>query len=135
MSYLIYTSFRSPTAPAVRWACTRRPVRTNCATYVERSLKDTRSGIPLPAAVIMEVVQGEGVVPAAVEFVRRTREVTRELGIPLVVDEVQTGCGRTGTWFAFEQYGIEPDVVVASMAMSGIGAPVAIVIYDSSLDV
>ncbi len=109
---------------------------TSCATYVERSLKDARSGTPLPGAVIMEVVPGEdGVVPATVEFVRRTREVTRELGIPLVVDEVPTGCGRTGTWFAFEQYGIEPDVIVASLAMGGIGAPVAIIIYDSSLDV
>ena len=42
----------------------------------------------------------------------------RELDIPLIVDEVQTGCGRTGTWFAFEQYGIEPDVIVASKALS-----------------
>ena len=63
------------------------------------------------------------------------RALTRELDIPLIVDEVQTGCGRTGTWFAFEQYGIEPDVIVASKALSGIGAPVAIIIYDEKLDV
>jgi diaminobutyrate-2-oxoglutarate transaminase len=109
---------------------------TSCATYLERSLKDSNGGVPLPAAVIMELVQGEGgVIPGTVEFVRRVREVTRELGIPLIVDEVQTGCGRTGTWFAFEQYGIEPDVIVASKALSGIGAPVAIIIYDEKLDV
>ena len=48
---------------------------------------------------------------------------------------MQTGCGRTGTWFAFEQYGIEPDVIVASKALSGIGQPVAIIIYDERLDV
>ena len=55
--------------------------------------------------------------------------------MPLVVDEVQTGCGRTGTWFAFEQYGIEPDVIVASKALSGIGQPVSIILYDERLDV
>ena len=109
---------------------------SSCATYLERSLKDSNGGVPLPAAVIMELIQGEGgVIPGTLEFVRRVRAVTRELGIPLIVDEVQTGCGRTGTWFAFEQYGIEPDVIVASKALSGIGTPVAVIIYDEKLDV
>ncbi|WP_331771889.1 diaminobutyrate--2-oxoglutarate transaminase family protein (plasmid) [Embleya sp. NBC_00888] len=108
---------------------------TNCADYLRRSLTDTHGGIPLPAAVILEPVQGEGgVIPATVDFVRRLRTITRELGIPLIVDEVQTGCGRTGTWFAFEQYDIEPDVIVASKALSGIGAPVALILYDEKLD-
>ncbi len=47
---------------------------------------------------------------------------------------MQTGCGRTGTWFAFEQYDIEPDVIVASKALSGIGQPIAIILYDERLD-
>ena len=80
-------------------------------------------------------MQGEGgVIPARREFAQRVRALARELDIPLIVDEVQTGCGRTGTWFAFEQYDIEPDVIVASKALSGIGAPVAIIIYDERLD-
>jgi len=109
---------------------------TNCIGFLERSLRDPNGGVPLPAAVIVEMVQGEGgVVPADLDFVRRLRELTRELDVPLVVDEVQTGCGRTGTWFAFEQYGIEPDVIVASKALSGIGQPVAIILYDERLDV
>jgi diaminobutyrate-2-oxoglutarate transaminase len=108
---------------------------TNCASYLVNSLNDLNGGVPLPAAVILELVQGEGgVVPATREFVRRIRDLTRELDIPLVVDEVQTGCGRTGTWFAFEQYDIEPDVVIASKALSGIGQPVAIILYDERLD-
>lgn len=108
---------------------------TNCADYLRRSLTDTHGGIPLPAAVILEPIQGEGgVIPATVDFVRRLRATTRELGIPLIVDEVQTGCGRTGTWFAFEQYDIEPDVIVACKALSGIGAPVALILYDEKLD-
>jgi diaminobutyrate-2-oxoglutarate transaminase len=109
---------------------------TNCATLIERSLRDPNGGITRPAAVLLELVQAEGgVVPADPEFVRRIRELTRELDIPLVVDEVQTGCGRTGTWFAFEQYGIEPDIVVASNALSGIGQPLALIMYDQRLDV
>ncbi|GAA5199601.1 diaminobutyrate--2-oxoglutarate transaminase [Arthrobacter gyeryongensis] len=108
---------------------------TNCVLFLEHSLKDPLGGIPLPAAVIMEMVQGEGgVVPATLEFARTVRRVTRELGIPLIIDEIQTGCGRTGTWFAFEQYGIEPDVIVASKALSGIGLPVALIIYNKDLD-
>jgi diaminobutyrate-2-oxoglutarate transaminase len=109
---------------------------TNCIGFLERSLRDPNGGVPLPAAVIVEMVQGEGgVVPADADFVRRLRGLTWELGIPLVVDEVQTGCGRTGTWYAFEQYGIEPDVIVASKALSGIGQPVAIILFDERLDV
>ncbi|WP_031077480.1 diaminobutyrate--2-oxoglutarate transaminase family protein [Streptomyces sp. NRRL WC-3742] len=122
--------------------CARCPVgltpdscATNCVGYLERALTDGNGGVPLPAAVVMEMVQGEGgIIPATVDFARRVRALTRELGIPLVVDEVQTGCGRTGTWFAFEEYGIEPDVVIASKALSGIGAPVALIIYDAELD-
>jgi diaminobutyrate-2-oxoglutarate transaminase len=114
---------------------TRDVCAVNCIGFLERSLCDPNAGVPLPAAVIVELVQGEGgVVPADVEFVRRLRVLTRELDVPLVVDEVQTGCGRTGTWFAFEQYDIEPDVIVASKALSGIGQPVAIILYDERLD-
>ncbi len=109
---------------------------TNCVALLERALRDPHGGIVRPAAVLVELVQGEGgVVPASVDFVRRLRTLTRELDVPLVVDEVQTGCGRTGTWFAFEQYGIEPDVIVASKALSGIGQPVSIILYDERLDV
>jgi diaminobutyrate-2-oxoglutarate transaminase len=109
---------------------------TNCVGFLERSLRDPNGGVALPAAVLLELVQGEGgVVPADREFVRRLRVLTRELDVPLIVDEVQTGCGRTGTWFAFEQFGIEPDVIVASKALSGIGQPVAIILYDERLDV
>ncbi|MFI1797944.1 aspartate aminotransferase family protein [Streptomyces sp. NPDC020379] len=123
-------------------SCARCPVglspdtcATNCVEYLERALGDANGGIPLPAAVLLELVQGEGgIVPARADFVRRVRKLTRELDIPLVVDEVQTGCGRTGSWFAFEQYDIEPDVIVASKALSGIGTPIAVIIYDAKLD-
>ncbi len=122
--------------------CTRCPLGlapstcdTNCATYVEHVLTDEKSGVPKPAAVLIELVQGEGGgIPANPEFVRSLREVTARLEIPLIVDEVQTGCGRTGTWFAFERFGIEPDIVVASKALSGIGLPVSMIVYDRAME-
>ena len=111
-------------------SCSRCPLaldpetcQTNCVSFLERALRDPNGGLELPAAVIMEMVQGEGgVIPARKEFVQRVRRLTRELDIPLVVDEVQTGCGRTGTWFAFEAYDIEPDVIIASKALGGHGS-------------
>ena len=108
---------------------------TNCATYLESVLNDPSGGIPKPAAVLLEPIQGEGGTIPASQFVRRLRDITRRLDIPLIVDEVQTGCGRSGTWFAFEQYGIEPDVIVASKALSGAGLPVSVLIYRRELDV
>ncbi|MFS8098618.1 diaminobutyrate--2-oxoglutarate transaminase family protein [Lentzea alba] len=106
----------------------------NCVQYLENALDDVNGGLRRPAAVLLELVQGEGgVVPARKEFAQRVRDLTRRLGIPLVVDEVQSGCGRTGTWFAFEQYGIEPDVVVLSKALGG-GHPVSVILYHERLD-
>ena len=113
----------------------RETLGARCAEYLERSLRDPIGGTPLPAAVILEVVQGEGgVIPAGTEFLQGVRNVTRELGIPLIVDEIQCGCGRSGSWFAFEQHGIVPDVIVLSKALGGVGMPASVILYDESLD-
>jgi 4-aminobutyrate aminotransferase/(S)-3-amino-2-methylpropionate transaminase len=76
------------------------------------------------AAVIAEPVQGEGgfVVPAP-EFLPRVAEFCRANGILFVADEVQTGFGRTGTWFGVEHFGLEPDIVVTAKALGG-GLPI-----------
>jgi diaminobutyrate-2-oxoglutarate transaminase len=106
-----------------------------CLHYFESVLTDPNGGVPLPAAVIMEIVQAEGgVVPGPTDFVRGVRRVTEELDVPLIVDEIQTGCGRTGTWYAFEQHGIAPDVILASKALGGIGMPIAVVFFNKKLD-
>jgi diaminobutyrate-2-oxoglutarate transaminase len=62
------------------------------------------------------------------------RRITAERGIPLIVDEVQTGVGRTGRLFAYEHAGIEPDVVVLAKAIGG-GLPLAVIVYRAELDV
>jgi diaminobutyrate-2-oxoglutarate transaminase len=108
---------------------------TNCAHYLENILTDPHSGVRRPAAVIIELVQGEGGAIAAPEdFVRRLRSITRQLDIPLVVDEIQSGCGRTGTWFSFEQYDVEPDVILSSKGI-GAGLPLSVMFFDERLDV
>ncbi len=104
------------------------------AHYIETLLDDPSSGIPAPAAMILEVVQGEGGInPAPCAWLRKIRDLTKRLGIVLIVDEVQTGLGRTGSLFAFQRAGITPDVVVLSKAIGG-GQPLAVVVYHRDLD-
>ncbi|MDM5198377.1 aspartate aminotransferase family protein [Fictibacillus enclensis] len=102
--------------------------------YIENLLDDPESGILAPAAMILEVVQGEGgSIPAPIEWLQEMRRITKERGIPLIIDEVQTGIGRTGEFFAFEHAGIVPDVLVLSKAIGG-SLPLSVVVYDKALD-
>ena len=79
---------------------------------------------PTVAAVLLEAVQGEGGVnPATPEYFQGVRRLCDERGVLLMVDEVQTGLGRTGTWFAFERFGVRPDVVTLAKAL-GNGMPI-----------
>ncbi len=102
--------------------------------YIETVLSDPECGVPTPAGVIFEAVQGEGgVIPAPDAWVAALRELTAKAAVPLIVDEVQTGFGRTGKLFAFEHAGITPDVVVLSKAIGG-SLPLAVVVYRNELD-
>lgn len=79
-------------------------------------------------AVMLELIQGEGgVLPLDQEFVKETEKICRKKDILLLIDEVQTGIGRTGTLFCYEQYGISPDVVSAAKGLGG-GLPIGAVI-------
>lgn len=105
-----------------------------CCNFFERTLKDSNSGITKPACVIMEAIQGEGgAIPAPKKFLQTVRRVTKELGIPLIMDEVQCGMGRSGQFFAFEYGGICPDVITLSKGIGG-SLPMSVVVYDKSLD-
>ncbi|MEU4212470.1 diaminobutyrate--2-oxoglutarate transaminase family protein [Streptomyces sp. NPDC026206] len=104
------------------------------ATYAERLLDDPSGGVLPPAAMILEAVQGEGgVIPAPDGWLREMRRITAERGIPLVVDEVQTGAGRTGAMWAVEHSGIVPDAMVLSKAIGG-SLPLAVVVYREDYD-
>jgi diaminobutyrate-2-oxoglutarate transaminase len=85
--------------------------------------------------MILEPVQGEGgAIPAPDAWLREIRRMTRERDIPLILDEIQAGLGRTGETYAFEHAGITPDVITLSKAIGG-GLPLAVVVYDEDLDV
>ncbi|NOU23268.1 MAG: diaminobutyrate--2-oxoglutarate transaminase [Methyloglobulus sp.] len=102
--------------------------------YIENLLNDIESGVTKPAGIIVEAIQGEGgMIPAPNQWMKELRRITKEQGIPLIVDEVQTGLGRTGKFFAFEHSGIVPDVIVLSKAIGG-SLPLAVVIYSKKLD-
>lgn len=104
------------------------------ATYVERLLDDPSGGVTTPAAMVLEAVQGEGgVVPAPDGWLRAMRRITAERGIPLIVDEVQTGVGRTGRMWAVEHSGVVPDAMVLSKAIGG-SLPLAVVVYREDYD-
>ncbi|WP_329206742.1 diaminobutyrate--2-oxoglutarate transaminase family protein [Streptomyces sp. NBC_00683] len=105
------------------------------ARWTESLLDDPKGGVPAPAGMILEPVQGEGGVnPAPDGWLRRMREITKSRSIPLIADEVQTGVGRTGTFWAVEHSGIVPDVMVLSKAIGG-SLPLAVIVYRSELDV
>ncbi|MYZ36166.1 aminotransferase class III-fold pyridoxal phosphate-dependent enzyme [Streptomyces sp. MnatMP-M17] len=95
---------------------------------------DLDGGVPPFAGMILEPVQGEGgVIPAPDTWLRRMRALTADRSIPLIADEIQTGVGRTGTFWAVEHSGIVPDVMVLSKAIGG-SLPLAAIVYDSDLE-
>jgi len=84
-----------------------------------------RAITPRTVAVMLEPIQGEaGVYPAGDDFIRGLRAVTREAGLLLILDEIQTGIGRTGRFFAFEHAGVEPDILTLGKGLGG-GVPLA----------
>lgn len=104
------------------------------ARWTQNLLDDHKSGVPSPAGMILEPVQGEGgVIPAPDGWLRRMREITAARQIPLIVDEVQTGVGRTGAFWAVDHSGIVPDVIVLSKAIGG-SLPLAVIVYREELD-
>lgn len=102
--------------------------------YLRRYLEDGSSGVDIPAAIIVETVQGEGGVNVAgFEWLRRLEAVCREFDILLIVDDIQVGNGRTGTFFSFEEAGLYPDLVTLSKSIGG-GLPLALLLMRPELD-
>lgn len=103
--------------------------------YFEKMLADKSSGFDLPACVIVETVQGEGGLNVASgPWMRRLQALCRQHSILLVVDDIQAGCGRTGTFFSFEEMGVQPDIVTLSKSLSGYGLPLAVALIRPELD-
>ncbi|WP_375256976.1 diaminobutyrate--2-oxoglutarate transaminase [Citreimonas sp.] len=105
-------------------------------SLIEQMLGNPSSGVDAPAAFIIEPVQGEGGLNAASkEFMQGVARLAKEHGAMLIVDDIQAGCGRTGTFFSFEEMGIEPDMIPLAKSFSGMGLPFAALLLKPEHDI
>lgn len=104
--------------------------------FMDSVLNDVNSGIEKPAAIIFETVQAEGgVIVAPIEWMQKLRELCDKHSILLICDDIQVGCGRTGSFFSFERANIVPDMVVLSKSISGYGFPMSLLLIKPELDI
>jgi len=103
---------------------------------IEQMLGNASSGVDAPAAFIIEPVQGEGGLTAASSaFMQGVARLAKAHGALLIVDDIQSGCGRTGTFFSFEEMGIEPDLIPMAKSFSGMGLPFAALLIKPEHDI
>lgn len=101
-------------------------------TQFEEAVKE----IGEPAGAIVECIQGEGGVNVArPEWLVKLRELTEKYGALLIVDDIQAGCGRSGSFFSFEESKIVPDIVTLSKSISGYGSPMSLVLIKPQYDI
>jgi diaminobutyrate-2-oxoglutarate transaminase len=106
------------------------------AADIDRLLSNSSSGIDKPAAVIVETVQGEGGINVAdYEWLRKIEALCRKHNMLLIIDDIQAGVGRTGSFFSFEPAGISPDLITVSKSLSGYGLPLAITMIKPEYDI
>ena len=92
---------------------------------IEKLLKENKI-----AFILSEVIQGEGGYNvASKQFIKKLRKFAKQYGVPLILDEVQSGMGRTGKWWAFEHYGVKPDIMSIAKALQ-----VGVTAYDKIFD-
>jgi len=104
------------------------------SSYVRKFLEDSSSGVDLPAAIILETIQAEGGVNVASDsWLKEIENICRDFDILLIIDDIQVGNGRTGTFFSFESAGINPDIITLSKSIGG-GLPLSLVLIKPELD-
>ncbi len=103
---------------------------------IEAMLANPSSGVDAPAAFLVELVQGEGGLNAAsTEWVQGIARLAKEHGALLIVDDIQAGIGRAGTFFSFDEMGVEPDIITLAKSLSGFGLPFAAVLIRPEHDI
>jgi diaminobutyrate-2-oxoglutarate transaminase len=103
---------------------------------IEMLLENSSSGVDAPAAFIFEPIQGEGGLNAAsIEWMQGIARLAKKHGALLIVDDIQSGCGRSGKYFGFEEAGIKPDIVTQAKSLSGMGLPFACVLLKKEHDI
>ena len=103
--------------------------------YMETLLTDDHSGVEKPAAIILETVQADGGINVfPVEFLQGVRQLCDRHDILMIVDDIQVGNSRTGTFFSFERANIIPDMVTQSKSIGGCGMPISMLLFKPELD-
>ena len=104
--------------------------------YIDRLLQCSGSGVDLPAAVIVETVQAEGGVNvASQEWLENLQALCKKYGMLFILDDIQAGCGRTGSFFSFDNMNLSPDIICLSKSISGYGLPMALCLIKPELDI
>lgn len=107
----------------------------NDADALRRTVVELNQGQQRTAAILLEPVQGEGGVrPGDRDYFQRVRQICDETGMLLILDEVQTGVGRTGKWWGYEHLGIEPDIFTSAKGLGG-GIPIGAMLCKSTCDI
>ncbi|WP_411966063.1 aspartate aminotransferase family protein [Haloferax sp. YSMS24] len=102
---------------------------------VKAIFEDPYGGLANPAGIFVEPIQGEGgVVTPPKVFLQGLRDIADDNDVPLVFDEIQSGLGRSGQWWASEWYDVTPDVMTSAKALGGTGFPLSATIYHEDLD-
>ncbi len=105
-------------------------------SYLKWILDDDHSGVEKPAAIVLETIQAEGGINvASVDWLKSIAEICKKNDILLIIDDIQVGNGRSGTFFSFERAGIVPDMVVLSKSISGFGMPMGLLLMRPKLDI
>ena len=108
----------------------------NSIKYLRYLIEDDHTGVEMPAAIILETVQAEGGINVAeIEWLKAIRNICDEFGIIMIVDDIQVGNTRTGTFFSFERAGIIPDMVTLSKSISGFGQPMSLMLVRPQFDI
>lgn len=105
------------------------------AEQLDRRLSDPSSGVDAPAAILVETVQGEGGLNvASAAWLQKIERIAKAHGALFIIDDIQAGCGRTGSFFSFEDAGVQPDVVTLAKSLSGLGLPFALTLIKPEHD-
>jgi diaminobutyrate-2-oxoglutarate transaminase len=112
------------------------PGETDTVEFLNAMLKDKSGGVDAPAAILLETVQGEGGLNAASpKWIKRIAKLAKDHGALLIIDDIQAGCGRCGTFFSFEEMGVTPDIVTMAKSISGFGLPMAMLLVRPEYDI
>lgn len=102
---------------------------------LRKQLEDPSSGLKAPAAFIVEPIQAEGGVNiASKEWLLSVQKLAKDIGALFILDDIQAGCGRTGSYFSFDGMGLDPDVVTLAKGLGGLGTPIAMNMIKPEFD-